>query len=108
MVTRNVIDKDFRILNKSCNSFTLPQVSDNDVEALYLKKGSQSLQKSTHESIDNLETTHWASLQGTPNLPNSIAKLNAMAINWIDDYKIVFYGWSLGSLGWSLEMKFHY
>ena len=45
MVTKNVIDKDFRILNKSCNSFTVPQVSDNDVEALYLKKGSQSLQK---------------------------------------------------------------
>ena len=51
--------------------------SDDDAETLYLEKGSESLQKSAHESIDNLETTSLASLQGTPNLLNSIAKFNA-------------------------------
>ena len=35
-VTKKIIDKDFRILSKSCNSFTSPQISDDDVETLYL------------------------------------------------------------------------
>ena len=81
MVTKKIIDKDFRILNESCNSFTLPQIPDDDVETLYLEKGSETLQKSAHESIDNLETTPLASLQDTPNLPNSIAKFNAIEAN---------------------------
>ena len=72
MVTKVIIDKDFRIL---------PQISYDVVETLYLEKGSKILQKSTHESIDNLETTPLASLQGTPNLPNSIAKFNAIEAN---------------------------
>ena len=38
MVTKKIIDKDFRILNESCNSFTLPQILDHDVETLYLEK----------------------------------------------------------------------
>ena len=46
MVTKKIIDKDFRILNVSCNSFTLPQISDHDIETLYLEKGSKTLQKS--------------------------------------------------------------
>ena len=73
MVTKNIIDKDFRILNESCNSFTLLHISDHDIETLCLEKGSKTLQKSAHESIDNLETT--------PNLPNSIAKFNAIKAN---------------------------
>ena len=81
MVTKKIIDKDFRILNESRNSFTLPQISDDVVETPYLEKGSESLQKSAHESIDNLETTPLASLQGTLNLPNSIAKFNAIESN---------------------------
>ena len=87
MVTKKIIDKDFWILNESCKSFNLPQISDDVVEALYLEKGSEVLQKSAHESIENVETTFLASLQGTWNLPNSIAKFNAieanlMAIKW--------------------------
>ena len=87
MVTKKIIDKDFRILNESCNSFSSPQISDDDVETLLLEKGSETLQKSAPESIDNLETTPLAFLQNTPNLPNSIAKFNAieanlMAIKW--------------------------
>ena len=39
MVTKNIIDKDFRILNESCNSYTLPQISDDVIETLYLEKG---------------------------------------------------------------------
>ena len=81
MVTKNIIDKDFRILNESCNSFTLPQISDDVIETLYLEKGSKTLQKSAHESMDNLETTPLASLQDTPNLPSSIAKFNAIEVN---------------------------
>ena len=81
MVTKNIIDKDFRILNESCNSYTLPQFSDDVIETLYLEKGSKILQKSVHGSIDNLETTPLASLQDTPNLPNSIAKFNAIEAN---------------------------
>ena len=42
------------------------------------KKEAKYLEKPTHESIDNLETTPLASLQGTPNLPNSIAKGNTV------------------------------
>ena len=42
---------------------------------------SQTLQKSAPESIDNLETTPLAFLQNTPNLPNSIAKFNAIEAN---------------------------
>ena len=45
------------------------------------KKEAKYLEKPTHESIDNLETTPLASLQGTPNLPNSIAKFNAIEAN---------------------------
>ena len=78
MVTKSIIDKDFRILNESSNPFTLPQISDDDVEFLYLENGSEALQKLAHESIDNLETTRLASLQSTPNLPSSIAKFNAI------------------------------
>ena len=81
MVTKKIIDKDFKVLNESCNSFTLPQISDDDIETLYLEKGSESLQKSAHESIGNLETTPLASLQDTPNVPNSIAKFNAIKAN---------------------------
>ena len=84
MVTKKFIDKDFRILNESCNSFTLPQISDNNIETLYLEKGSETLQKSVHESIDNLENTPLASLQDTPNLPNSTAKFNAIEANLMD------------------------
>ena len=47
MVTKKIIDKDFRILNESCNSFTLPQISDDVVETLYLEKGSETIQKSS-------------------------------------------------------------
>ena len=46
MVTKKIIDKDFRILKESCNSFTLPQISDDVVETLYLEKGSETIQKS--------------------------------------------------------------
>ena len=81
MVTKKILDKDFRILNESCFSFTLPQISEVDVETLYLEKGIKTLQKPAHESIGNLETTPLASLQGTPNLPNSIAKFNLMEPN---------------------------
>ena len=78
MITKNIIDKYFRILSESCNSITLPQISDDVIEILCLEKGSKTLQKSAHESIDNLKTTPLASLQDTPNLPNSIAKFNAI------------------------------
>ena len=47
MVTKKIIDKDFRILNESCNSFTLPQISHEVVETLYLEKGSETIQKSS-------------------------------------------------------------
>ena len=77
MVTKKIIDKDCRILLESCNSFTLPQISDV-VETLYLEKGSEILHKSAHESLDNCETTALASLQATLNLPNYIAKFNAI------------------------------
>ena len=81
MVAKIIIDKDFRILKGFCNSFTLLQISDEDVETIYLGKGRQSLQKLPHESIDNLKTTLLASLQGIPSLPNSIAKFNAIEAN---------------------------
>ena len=81
MVTKKIIDKDFRILNKSCNSLTSPQISDDDVETLHLEKGSETRQKSAPESIDNLETTPLAVLQNTPNLSNSIAKFSAIEAN---------------------------
>ena len=55
MVARKIIDKDFRILSKARNSFTLPQVPDHHVETVYLENGSQSLQKSAHNPIDALE-----------------------------------------------------
>ena len=32
MVTKKVIEKDFRVLNESCNPFTLSQISDENVE----------------------------------------------------------------------------
>ena len=87
MVTKRITDKDFRILNESCNSFTLPQISDDVI---------------ANESINNLETTPLPSLQDTPNLPNSIAKFNAieanlMAINCVLRKKFMI-----------LEMKFHH
>ena len=47
MATKKIIDKDFRILSESCNSFTLPQISDDVVETLYLEKGSETIQKSS-------------------------------------------------------------
>ena len=81
MVMKKIIDKDFRMLNESCNSFTSHQISDDDVETLYLEKGSKTLQKSTPESIENLETTPLAFLQDTPNLSNSIAKFDAIEAN---------------------------
>ena len=81
MVTKKIIDKDFRIINDPFSSFTSPQISDDDVETLYLEKGRETLQKSAPESIDNLETTPLTSLQDTPNLPNSIAKFNAVEAN---------------------------
>ena len=81
MVMKKIIDKDFRILNESCNSFSSPQISDDDVKTLLLEKGSKTLQKSAPESIDNLESTPLAFLQNTPNLPNSIGKFNAIEAN---------------------------
>ena len=81
MVTKKIIDKDFRVLNESCNSFSSPQISDDDVETLHLEKGSETLQKSAPESIDNLENTSLAFLQNTPSLPNSIAKFNTIEAN---------------------------
>ena len=55
---------------------------------LCLEKGSKTLQKSVHESIDKLENTPLASSQVTPNLPNSFAKFNYIEAN---SYKIIFY-----------------
>ena len=43
MDTKKIIHKDFRILNDSCNSYSLPQIWDDDVEALYLEKGIEAL-----------------------------------------------------------------
>ena len=83
-VTKKIIDKDFRILNESCNSSTLPQISDDVVETIYLEKASEILQKSAHESVVNVETTPLASLQGTANLTNSIAKFNAIEADLMD------------------------
>ena len=80
MVTKKNL-KISRILNESCNSFTLPQISDDNIETLYLEKGSETFQKSAHESIDKLEFTLLVFLQSTPNLPNSIAKFNAIEAN---------------------------
>ena len=45
MVTKKIIYKDFRILNESCNSFTLTQILDDDVETLYLEKNEAKLFK---------------------------------------------------------------
>ena len=42
-------------------------MSDDDVEILYLEKGSKTLHKPAHESMDNLETTPLAALKGTTN-----------------------------------------
>ena len=81
MVTKKIIDKDFGILNESCNSFSSPQISDDDVKTLYLEKGSETLQKSVAESIDNLETTPLPFLQDTLNLSNATAKFNAIEAN---------------------------
>ena len=44
MVTKKIIDKDFRILKESCNSFSSPQISDDDAETLLLEKGSKTHQ----------------------------------------------------------------
>ena len=49
MVAKEIIDKDFSILNESCNSFTSTQIPDDDVETLSLGKGSQSPQKSAQK-----------------------------------------------------------
>ena len=43
MDTKKIVDKDFRILNESCNSYSLPQIRDDDVETLYLEKGIEAL-----------------------------------------------------------------
>ena len=102
MVTKKIIDKDFRILNESCNSSTSPQISDDDVETLRLEKGSKTPQKSPPESIDNLETTPLTFLQDAPNLPNSIAKFNAVEANLM---VIKLYLWMKFM---NLEMKFHH
>ena len=81
MVARKSIDKDSRILNESCNSFTLPRIPYHHVETLDLEKGSQSPQKAGHKSIANLNITPLASLQRTTNLLNSISKFNAIKAN---------------------------
>ena len=81
MVERKSIGKDSRILNESCNSFTLPRIPYHHVETLDLKKGSQSPQKAGHKSIDNLNITPFASLQRTTNLLNFISKFNAIKAN---------------------------
>ena len=82
MVTKNHWWRLQNFKRKVRNSLTSPQISEDDVETLYLEKGSETLQKSAPESIDNLETTPLAFLQDTPNLPNSIAKFNANHRNW--------------------------
>ena len=102
MVTTKIIDEDFGILNESCNSFTSSQISDDDVETLYLEKASETLQKSAHKSIDNLGTTPLALLQGTPNLPNSIAKFNAIEANLMAIKRILWMKFM------NLKMKFHH
>ena len=45
MVTKNITDKDLTILNESCNSFTLPQISDDVIETLYLENRKQNSSK---------------------------------------------------------------
>ena len=45
MVMKKITDKDFRILNESCSSFTSNQFSDDEVETLYLKKRKQNSSK---------------------------------------------------------------
>lgn len=97
-------DKEFRILNKSCNSLTLTQIPDDELETLYLEKGNQCPQKLACESLYNSETTPLTSLQPTsrkfyildktslctPNLQSSIAKFNAMKANLMT-IKLLFY-----------------
>ena len=78
IVEKKIIDKDFRVLNESCNFFFLHQILGDHVETLYIEKGIQSPQKSAQESIDDLKTTPLASLQCTSNLPNSIPTFNAI------------------------------
>ena len=41
-VEKKIIDNDFRILNESSNSLTLPQIADDELETLYLEKGSRN------------------------------------------------------------------
>ena len=43
MDTKKINEKDFRILTESCNSYSLPQIWDDDVETLYLEKGIEAL-----------------------------------------------------------------
>ena len=47
----------------------------------YRNKEAKFFKNRLHESIDNFETAPLASLQGTPNPPNSIAKFNATEAN---------------------------
>ena len=96
-----IIYEDFRILKESWSSFTLPSIADDDLETLHLEKGIEALQKWAHESIDNLETTPLASSQGTSNLPNCIAKFNAIEANLMA-IKLYFIKFM------NLEMKFHH
>ena len=60
-------------------------MSDDDVEILYLEKGSKTLHKPAHESMGNLETTPLAALKGTP---NQISCYRSK----FDGYNIVFCG----------------
>ena len=83
MVTKKIIYKDFRILNESCNSFTLTQILDDDVETLYLEKtkqNSSNVSSRIKRQLTNYTFTT-ASLQGTPYLPNYAAKFNAIEAN---------------------------
>ena len=101
MVTKKIIYEDFRFFKESWSPFTLSSISDDDVETLHLEKGSEALQKWAHESIDNLETTPLASSRGISNLPNCIAKFNAIEANLMA-IKLYFMKFM------NLEMKFHH
>ena len=63
----------------------LPTVKTHVLKQLtqltYPNKEVKFFKNQLHESIDNLETAPLASLQGTLNPPNSIAKFNAIEAN---------------------------
>ena len=50
MVTKKIIDKDFRIFSESSKSFASHQISDVDFETLYLEKDTLQIQISAHKS----------------------------------------------------------